>query len=116
MRRLHLYLGCFFAPLLLFFTISGVCQTFQLHVNRKDGYRAPSSIVKLSLPHMRQRLLESEEARPSAPFRWLVTAMCAGLVVSALLGIVMALRLERPLWVWASLVAGALAPLLILMG
>lgn len=35
LRRLHTYLGCFFAPLLLFFVLTGWYQT--LSVNRQKG-------------------------------------------------------------------------------
>src|SRR5688572_8477030 len=113
MRRLHLYLGCFFAPLLLFFTVSGVCQTFVLHRGDKLGtYKPPKTIVRLSEPHMHQRMMGSAER--STPFRWLVVAMSAGLLISILLGIAMALKLERARWVWASLALGVLVPVLFL--
>jgi len=34
-RIIHLYLGCFFAPMLLFFTVSGIWQTLGLHYRSK---------------------------------------------------------------------------------
>ncbi len=114
MRRLHLYLGCFFAPLLLFFTLSGASQTFMLHRTMKNGsYRAPRTLVHLSEVHTRQRLTQGDTPS-STPFRWLVAAMSSGLAASIFLGVVMALKLERALWVWTSLAVGALLPLLLL--
>lgn len=40
-RSVHLYLGCFFAPLLTIFIITGVVQIFNLHEARKNGYKPP---------------------------------------------------------------------------
>jgi len=31
LRQIHLYLGCFFAPMILFFALSGVWQEFGLN-------------------------------------------------------------------------------------
>jgi len=31
LRSMHLYLGCFFAPLLIFFALSGIWQTLSFH-------------------------------------------------------------------------------------
>ena len=35
--RYHLYLGCFFAPLIIFYGLSGAWQTVNLHRSTKDG-------------------------------------------------------------------------------
>ncbi len=116
MRRLHLYLGCFFAPLLLFFVASGAWQTFMLHRSTKDGtYRAPAPLSRLSSVHMEQRYPHGESVvKHSTLFRWLVLAMSLGLAVSVVLGIAMALKLTRPLWVWATLGAGTVLPAAVL--
>ena len=37
LRRLHLYLGCFFAPLLLFYVTTGWYQTVTLRRNKVPG-------------------------------------------------------------------------------
>ncbi len=36
MRNVHLYLGVFFAPLLIFFVVSGCWQTFDLNQARPE--------------------------------------------------------------------------------
>ena len=42
LRRIHLYLGCIFAPILIFFAVTGSWQLYVLHVDTKDGrYVAP---------------------------------------------------------------------------
>ncbi|MEO0508305.1 MAG: hypothetical protein AAF065_00415 [Verrucomicrobiota bacterium] len=46
-RALHLYLGCFFAPLLSFFCISGIWQMFSLH----RGAESPKALAVLSTLH-----------------------------------------------------------------
>ena len=49
-RTIHLYLGCLFAPLLIFFAISGASQTFLFHRAAKDGSYTPGSSAATSLP------------------------------------------------------------------
>lgn len=55
MRQLHLYLGVFSAPAILFFAFTGVLQTFSLHENARDGsYQAPAWIKVLAQIHKKQ--------------------------------------------------------------
>jgi hypothetical protein len=66
MRNIHLYLGVFFAPLLLFFLISGSWQTFNFSDEHKDtGYKPPAIIKSLSAVHTDQRWVDSD-AVPSS--------------------------------------------------
>ena len=61
MRNIHLYLGVFFAPLLMFFLISGSWQTFDLHEASKDGsYKPPAIIKSLSQVHKNQRWVDGK--------------------------------------------------------
>lgn len=119
MRRLHLYLGCFFAPLLLLFVVTGTAQMFGLHRAWKNStYTPPAALFYASELHTRQGLGMSEDGRrePNRPFRVLVVAMAIGLSTAILSGIAMALRATRPQWlVWATLAAGALFPVLLLV-
>ena len=65
MRNVHLYLGVFFAPLLIFFLISGCWQTFGLHEAKKDGSYAPPAIIKaLSSVHKDQRWAMDHSKKP----------------------------------------------------
>jgi hypothetical protein len=116
-RQLHLYLGCIFAPLLIFFAITGAWQTFQLHRSRKDGtYTAPRILHQFSSVHQFQEFPVHEGlVRQSHPFRWFVLAMALGFVVTAILGVVMAFKFTRERWiVWLCLVAGFILPVLLL--
>lgn len=116
MRNVHLYLGVFFAPLLLFFLISGAWQTFDLHQASKDGTYHPSAIIKsLSQVHKDQRWVDGAMVpESSVPFRWLVILMSVGLLVTTILGIMMAFKYTRPWVVWACLSWGIIIPVVLL--
>lgn len=109
--RYHLYLGCFFAPLIIFYGLSGAWQTVNLHRSTKDGgYRAPQVLMSLSEVHMRQRWQLPDSAAPSTsrqerdallsllprkPFPWLSALMGIGLATTSLLGIILAFQRTR---------------------
>ncbi len=117
LSRVHLYLGCFFAPLLLAFTISGAWQLFGFHKTPKDGSYTPPRIVEFfSEIHEHQRLADSG-ADPSGSFRVFSLAMAVGLTLTALLGFVLALKRIRQKWrVWACLICGIVLPVILLFG
>jgi hypothetical protein len=117
MRSVHLYLGCFFAPLLMFFLISGCWQTFGLHQGARDGsgYQPPAIIKSLSQVHKDQRWAGAQmRPKPSVPFRYLILLMTLGLLVTTILGIVMAFKYTKPWQVWACLGLGFLVPVCML--
>ena len=110
-RNMHLYLGVFFAPLLLFFVVTGFVQTFNWH---EDG--APAIIKTLSEVHKHQRLSCGEDCHdPSIVFRSLIVLMCAGLLASTILGIMMAFKFRPGLRVWVCLLAGIAIPVVLLL-
>jgi hypothetical protein len=116
-RKFHLYLGCFFTPLLLFFVVSGAWQTFSLHKSKKDGsYVAPLILKQLSEIHENQRLpMQENQPTPSVPFRLFVLFMSLGFVATASLGIIMAFKFTRNAkTIWISLISGALIPILLI--
>ena len=82
LRLLHLYLGCIFAPMLLFFAISGIWQTL--------GVGHSGSLAMLSTAHI-GRQLKNGFTLSSAALRLFIILMAIGFVVTAILGIVMAL-------------------------
>lgn len=54
-RQIHLYLGIFFAPAILFFAITGALQTFSLHeTTRGSSYVPPAWIAKMGQLHKKQ--------------------------------------------------------------
>lgn len=115
LRRIHLYLGCFFAPILLFFVVSGWYQT--MNPDRRKGPGEAEAIVD------RMRSVHADSLLPSAaanaystrPFRYFVVSMSAALLITTALGIVLAFRFSRPRWpVWVSLLLGFGLPIALL--
>ena len=116
-RQLHLYLGCIFAPLLIFFAVTGAWQTFMLHRDAKYGtYRAPRILHQFSSVHQYQQFpIHDGSVRQSRQFRWFVLTMALGFVLTAILGVVMAFKFTRERRiVWLCLVAGFILPVFLL--
>lgn len=64
-QLLHLWLGTLFAPLIIFFSLSGALQTLGLHEG-EAGRSAPAWIAQIASVHKNQKLLGegSEGERP----------------------------------------------------
>jgi hypothetical protein len=85
LRSIHLYLGCIFAPMLLFFAVSGIWQTLGIH---------SSFLQWLSALHTSARFKNGHE--PSSPaYRFLVIIMAVSFVISTILGVIMALKFTK---------------------
>lgn len=107
LRQIHLYLGCVFAPLLIFFAISGTWQTLGLHW--KEGNFA---LALLSTIHMSRGLKKHDLSNLSSPMlRWIVIAMALSLIVTIVLGVVMAFRFGHRRAALLCLALGVLVPL-----
>lgn len=100
-RRLHLYLSVFFAPLLLVFIISGWAQTMDFdhstpllrnlsQIHTKQFYPLAIDAGKIGPKVDRARFEQI-----TMPMRWLVAIMCVALLVSIILGLVMAFTMVR---------------------
>jgi hypothetical protein len=112
-RRWHLFLSCFFAPMLLFYVVTGWYQTLSLD-RHKNGAEAQTLRAKLTSIHVDQ-IYPSEKAESYSPllFKILVVIMSISLIVTIALGIYLAFTVGRPRWaVWVSLVLGVLLPVL----
>ena len=117
LRKTHLYIGCLFAPALVFFIVTGCWQTFRLNDAKKDGSYNPPAIVKmLSEVHLSAKYQVGRgQGHPSQPFKVFVLAMAFFLLVTIVLGIVLALQSSGRSWgVWACLLCGTLLPILLL--
>jgi hypothetical protein len=142
-RQLHLYLGTFFAPAILFFAITGSLQTFSFHEKtRGSSYEPPALLVKLGQLHKKQTLTlpprrpappearrtasEAPPARPAEPntppqqplsqllMKWFTLLMGTGMVTTTLLGIYMSFKYNRDRrLVWGLLIAGTVLPTVI---
>ena len=115
LRRLHLYLGVFFAPLLIFYVATGWYQT--VNVDRRKGLGEAEGLVdKLVSVHVDQ-VYPTDQALAWEPgaFRVLVVVMSLALLATVLLGMVLAIRSTARRWpVWLSLGLGIVLPLFLL--
>jgi hypothetical protein len=76
-RQIHLYLGVFTAPMLLFFAFTGGMQTFSLHeTTRGSSYTPPAWLATLAQLHKKQTTVmplrrphSPEASAPSADTR-----------------------------------------------
>ena len=90
LRNVHLYLGCVFAPMLLFFAVSGVWQSFNLQSYNLAGSHA---LALASTIHTGRGLKGGDPSTLSSPLlHWFVIAMAVGFILTTILGVVMALR------------------------
>lgn len=142
-RRVHHYIGVFFTPAILFFASSGALQTFRLQEEKGYGGEPPAWIVWIasvhkdsSLPRVKSAKLEdgrlgstpTPKPRDIAkveqvtrvpwrlPMQVFVALLSIGLIVSSLLGVVIALNnMATRRASILMLVAGALLPLLLML-
>ena len=130
------------APTVIFFALSGALQIFRLQEGRPGGsYQPPSWIVFLAGVHKDQRAESTPPAKPAPPaaeaapapkpasppegqparrkrstvLMWFFTLAAIGIIMSTVLGIVMAFKYNRDRrTIWALLAAGTLLPLVML--
>jgi len=116
LRKLHTYLGVFFAPLLLFFVASGLYQVIDRD-RLKDPSEAESLIQKMRVVHTDQIYPKTgaRKQRSATAFRTITVVMSAAIAITTILGLVIAIRSLRPRWMlWAMLGGGFVVPVLIL--
>jgi hypothetical protein len=132
-RQIHVYVSVFIAPSLIFFALTGALQTFRIP-DRKD---APPLIAKLARVHRDDvfalkppplKKPEAEAKKPKAPpapkpkpkaattaLKWFFVLVSLATVVSAVLGVWMALLYNRRKGLLLILLlAGVAVPVLLL--
>src|SRR2546422_735971 len=116
LRQIHLYLGCVFAPVLIFFALTGAWQLFALHRATKDGsYRPPRAVAILSDVHQFQHIPPTSTEK-GTPLRYFILTAAVGLVFTTVLGIIMAFRFSpSKASVVLCLLAGVAIPVAILI-
>ena len=116
LRKLHLYLGCLFAPMLIFFAVTGSWQIFNWHRSDKgpSGYHAPPALSILSNIHKDAHIPPTRRASP-APVRYFMFTAAMGLILTAVVGVIMAYRFSRqPLVATICLLTGIVVPAVLL--
>jgi hypothetical protein len=111
LRKLHLYLGCLFAPTLIFFAVSGSWQLFNWHESTRDHtYTAPRALAVLSDIHKDAHIPPTPNRKPT-PLRYFLFTAAVGLVTTTILGVIMAYRFsQRPIVATVSLLLGIVVP------
>jgi hypothetical protein len=113
LRAIHLYLGCIFSPMLLFFAVSGIWQTFRLIW---PGYGQTNTMTLLSTIHTGAQLKFGDPATLSSLYlKWFVVAMSICFIGTIVLGIVMAFRFGHRKTATACLIGGVVAPALLIV-
>ena len=115
LRTLHLYLGCLFAPMLIFFAVTGSWQLFNWHESKKDhSYTAPPVLAALSFIHKDAHIPGTPGRQPTA-LRYFMLAAAAGLVATTGIGVVMAYQFsQRPVVATVCLLVGIAFPAVLL--
>ncbi len=116
MRRLHAFLSIFFTPLLLLFILTGAWQMMVPEEEREKPGMIRKLAEDLSTVHTDGYFPKAGAVDPStAGFKFLTAGLCVALVVSIVLGLVLAWNSPRNRW-WSvvALVLGVLVPALIL--
>jgi hypothetical protein len=116
LRRLHTYLGVFFAPLLLFFICTGWYQTMNPD-RRKSPEEAESVWDRARAVHADSVLPNPEAERyATKPFRYFVVATSVAFIVTTIAGLILAFRFTRNKWAIAiCLVLGLAVPVALLI-
>jgi uncharacterized iron-regulated membrane protein len=134
LRQWHLYLGVFFTPAILLFSISGGLQTYRLQEAKGYGGPPPSWIVWMASLHKDQRLPKTEAASDQKPvgapkaakpkaqpsrsttlLKLFVALLAAGLSFSAILGATIAISTRSTRGVSVLMLAlGAIVPVAVL--
>lgn len=137
-RQLHLYIGVFIAPAVLFFAFTGGLQVFGLHeTSRSSDYKPPAWLAVAGQLHKKQTdvmpvrkprppeaaLSSSNPVKPDAPIapvrhplplKIFSAFVSFGLFVSTLLGLYMAYRYTRKhLLISALLILGTVVPVVL---
>lgn len=113
LRQLHLYLGCVFAPLIVFFCVSGVWQT--LNIRLPDGVFSQVTHL-LTTIHTGHSLKFGEPSTLSSPvLEVVVVLMALCLIATIVLGVMMAFKFGRSRVAIGCLAAGIVVPLILVL-
>ena len=115
-RLAHLYLSVFFAPLLIFFIATGWYQTVSTQRNKLLGEQ-DTWVTRMTSVHVDQVYPDPEGVGEYSTtlFKGLIVAMSVCLLVTILLGLILAFRSSKKAWpVWVALAVGLAMPIVFL--
>jgi hypothetical protein len=115
-KRTHLFLTVFFSPLLLMFIVTGWWQTVTSDDDRDaTGGFFHELIKKFSNVHTDDYFPKAGGHHSLLPMKAYIVSMCIALIISILLGLVMAWQTMKSKWiVLLAFGLGLLAPALLL--
>ncbi len=105
LRSLHLILGCFFAPLLLFYAVSGFWQIFGW------GWKVDGLALAGTIHTGRGVKSGNIPSLSSVPLRWFAAALAVCLIVMVITGLILALRSAKSKAAAWAIAAGFFIPL-----
>jgi uncharacterized iron-regulated membrane protein len=144
-RQIHLYIGIFISPAILFFAFTGALQTFSLHESGhgRENYNPPKWIMRIAQLHKNQNLTVREKKpgalpdakpkldkpegasatpKPTAapqkshlPMKIFFLLVTLGLFTSTVTGIYIAYRFNRNKWVVTGLLVAGIVVPLVLL-
>jgi hypothetical protein len=126
-RRLHLYLSVFFAPLLLLFVVTGWTQTMDFdhstrllknlsQIHTHQSFPAPEKATKTPGERGGGDAVRARLRAATWPMRWLVSSLCVALLISISLGLALAFTMVRNrVPVWIALILGVATPVAVLV-
>ena len=111
LRSIHLYLGCAFAPLLIYFALSGIWQRLGAHWADQPPGPIRKALIVLSTLHT-GRGLKLGPNLSSPLMTALVIVMAVTLILTIVLGVVLAFRFGHRKTAIICLVGGLVVPVL----
>jgi hypothetical protein len=111
LRQIHLYLGCFFAPMLVLYAVTGIYQLLGLGHGRNASW-----LRYLSSIHTEHASSKLETLNPASPFLIIfIVLMALSLIFTIILGIIMAFKFGRGRLTFWCLAAGIVVPLALIV-
>ena len=107
LRAVHLYLGCLFAPMLIFFALSGLWQTMPTKLTQSRTFAMLSTI------HTSHAMKIGTWT--SVYMRWFVVLMALSLILNLVLGVVMAFKFGHKRAALYCLAGGIAVPLIFVL-
>jgi hypothetical protein len=110
LRQIHLYLGSFFAPMLILFAVSGLWQVLD-----RGQYERSPWLRYLSSIHMEHALKSSVHSPISIFLELFVVLMALSLILTITLGVIMAFKFGHGKMTLACLASGIFMPLALIL-
>ncbi len=116
-RKIHTFLSVFFAPLLVLFLLTGFWRMAIPEEQRERPGMVRALLEKLSTVHKESYLPRAGVVDPStAAFKVLVGGLCGALMISILIGLILAWTSARGRWLApaCALALGIIVPMALL--